>query len=219
MKVLLNILLIGLLFSCKENTQVNTISGRIFIDCEVPLVNAELALKTNVGGNFQDPFIIGSAISEADGSYSLSYQLEEESRGSADLLLIQSTGFETLLRSLPLNQTIQINLSLKNESEVFVNFSSNQALGVNDTLFYATNRLNQEHFVIQPMTGNIDTLKVGVMNQIEGSSEAILYYGLGKQEFTISKNALSIQDSSFQHLPLTLFGCGDTLSTSIFINN
>ena len=207
------------LSSCQEDIKINAIEGQIFSDCQTSLPETELALKINVGSDFQDPFIIGSTISGKNGNYRLSYELESDKRGTADLLLIKSSGFETLIRRINLNESFKTNLILANKAKVILSLSSNQALALNDTLFYSIENFEEDRFTINPSNGIIDTLEFTVPNQLQGFSTATLFYGIGTQEFSRSKEALSIPDSSFQHLPLTLFGCGDPLLVTISINN
>ena len=65
------------------------------MNCSTPVSFSEIALKANVGNNFGDPIILGSAISGENGYFELTYELEKEDKGNGDLILITAQGFET----------------------------------------------------------------------------------------------------------------------------
>lgn len=210
------LLLLCSIIACEENTRVNLISGRLLQDCSNPLADVELALKSNIGGDFQNAFILGIGMSTTDGSFMLNYELDEEDIGTADLLLILKDSFEVLIQDLEINRDIDLTLHRNNYSLLLINISSNRQLTANDTLYIDGDGFTEPIIVIQPP----DTLiqEIRIPNKIEGVSSASLHYGLGKREFQLAKEALTIPDSIFQLEPFIIKRCGDTTLAKIEVN-
>lgn len=194
------------------------VSGRIFNDCNNTLGSAEIALKANVGVDFGDPIILGSGIANGQGSFSFTYELEEDDEGTGDLILISSQGFETLISSVTLNSNLNLTLYKENQSTVYIDLSGTKNFAANDTLFYGLQLNSAENFVVQPSNGRIDTLFGTVPNLISSSTSTNIYYGVGSSEFNLAKEALSIADSSFNHIQLNLLGCVESDTSTLIIN-
>ena len=218
MKAICYCILFCFLSACQEDTTVNTVSGQLFMNCEQLLPDSELAMKTNPGGTFQDPFIIGSGRTNGQGLFEFSYSLNSNDRGSGDLILISAGGFQTLISELELNRDYNLLLFKENIALLELNFSFSQPLTVNDTLFYGLEQGNIERFLIQTQDNVTDSIEVKIPNTPEGMISSRLYYGVGQEEFERSKEALGISDSTFQHLELTLYGCSQSSQLLVPIN-
>ena len=106
--------------SCKESTRVNLVSGKVYQDCNVPLPNTEIALKSNVGGSFNDPIILGSGVTAADGTLRFTYELDETDIGTGSILLVKSSGFETLVDNVDLNKDVSLELYRNDVTQLIV---------------------------------------------------------------------------------------------------
>ncbi len=207
-----------MLFSCTEDTQVNMVTGRLFNDCNNTLGSAEIALKANVGVDFGDPIILGSGIANGQGSFSFTYELEEDDKGTGNLILITNQGFETLISSVTLNTNLNLTLYRENKSTVYVDLEGSKTFAATDTLFYGLEISSEEKFTVQPANGRLDSLSGVVPNMTSGSTSTNLYYGVGSAQFKLAKEALSIADSSFNHLKLNLLGCVESDTSTLTIN-
>ncbi len=218
-QIFLYTILLLSIFSCREGTQVNVINGTLFQDCSTRIPNAEIALKANIGANFGEPIILGTSITNDQGAFNLTYNLDEDDEGTADLLLINSVGFETLISSIKLNINQDLVLFRVNESNLLVNLDGTKVYGVLDTLFYGISYTSLESFKVQPSVGLIDTLNFLVPNYTAGSNlETTFYYGIGNADFELSKEAVEISDSSYQNIPLIIYGCSAIDSVTMVIN-
>ena len=211
--------LVIVLFACREETRVNMVSGTLFQDCESRLANAEVALKANIGVDFGEPIILGTAVTNGSGEFNFTYELEEDDKGSADLLLIKTKSFETLIQDVKLNIDQRLVLFRNNKSSVVVNLLGSKVFVPADTLFYGVSRNNLETFKVQPNNGTLDTLMLSVPNLPTGdTTAATFYYGVGTSDFQKAKKALSINDSSYQHIPLLLKGCNESNVAEMTLN-
>lgn len=206
------------LLSCEEETSVNLIKGTLYKDCETPLANSEVALKTNIGGSFGEPFILASGRSDQNGNFSFTYELELDDKGNGDLLLIKPDGFKTLIKGLKLNVDYQLQLFENNQSELAINLSGGRVFDPTDTLYYGESRSNQELFKVAPENGSLDTLKVEVPNRLEGKTSLTLYYGIGLSDLKIAREALLIEDSSYNHRTFDIGDCENAVEYELVIN-
>ena len=207
------------LFACREETRVNMVSGTLYQDCENRLSNTEVALKANIGVDFGDPIILGTAVTNASGQFSFAYELEEDDEGTGDLLLIKTNSFETIISDIKLNIDQQLELYRNNQTSIKVNLAGNLVFSATDTLFYGINKKAVEEFKVQPSNGVIDTIIISVPNLEQGKTfDAVFYFGLGSADFQLAKEALSIQDSSYQHIPLMLKPCAKSESVEMVLN-
>ena len=193
------------LFSCKEDTRINKIQGRLFQECDQAISGGEVALKTNETGSFSNSLILGSAITDGNGNFSFTYELEEGDIGTGDLIYVNRVGFETLRSGVTLNQDLNIELHRNNNIELYVELGGSRVFSSNDTLFYGVESM--ESFTIQPSSGFIDTLAINILNREGGSTSSEFYYGVGSSDFLKSKEAASIQDSVFQNISLSIMTC------------
>lgn len=200
-------ILLGLA-SCQEETIVSQVTGTLYQDCSGNgLPFAEVAFKTNVGGSFTEPIIIGANSTNANGNFHFTYELDENDVGTADLILTTSNGYSNLIQNLPLSKDHQLVLFIDNESRLFVNLSGTRVYSATDTLFMALSNNNDVSFVVQPQVGYIDTLKAKTPNLYQSQASGTFYYGVGKADFDKSKEALGIADSTYNHININFSGC------------
>jgi len=211
-------LAMALLFSCKEKTNVNLINGVLYDDCNTIIPNREIALKANQGGNFTNPIILGSAISNADGSFDFTYELEEESIGTGNILLVNEIGFETLLQGIELNEDFTINLYREDVGELEVVLSGTRTLNPSDTFFYATTQSTTTRFIVQPNYATLDTLSIKLVNQNKDAQVTEFYYGIGINHFNDARNAAFDEERRFQNIQFSLNGCGDFQTANVVLN-
>jgi len=211
--------LLVLLFACREETRVNMISGTLYQDCGSRLANAELALKANIGVDFGDPIILGTAVTNGSGQFSFAYELEEDDEGTGDLLLIKTKSFETIISAIKLNIDQKLVLYRNNQSSIQVNLAGNLVFSATDTLFYGINKEGSETYKVQPANGVLDTLVVQVPNlKPSDTTKSVFYYGVGSEDFKLAKEAISIKDSSYQNIRLLLEGCSAAESVEMVLN-
>ncbi|MDA9313072.1 hypothetical protein N9Q47_05715, partial [Vicingaceae bacterium] len=177
--------------SCKESARVNLVSGKVFQDCNLPLPNTEIALKSNIGGSFNASIILGSGVTAADGTLRFTYELDEADLGTGSILLVKSTGFETLIDNVNLNQDVNLDLFRNDVSELIVELSGARVYGANDTLFYAITLQK-----VTPVIGVIDTIQVPNSSPNSNDVSEKIYYGVGSESFNRAKASASISDSS-----------------------
>lgn len=199
--------------SCTEKTNVNLVNGTLFQDCENRLAGLEIALKTNAGGSFNNQLILGSAISDANGSFNFTYELEEDDQGTGDLILIKSTGFESLIEGITLNENFSATLYRNKVSTIALNLSGNRVYTANDSLFYGIEGNTEEYFKVQPTVGVLDTLQSNALTINNNDLPVQLYYGLGRADFEKAK-----MDTSFNNIDIILKGCGNISTATIEIN-
>lgn len=204
--------------SCKENTQVNLISGKIFQDCNTPLAGAEIALKTNIEGSFSSPIIIGSDVTESDGTINLSYELEEDDSGTGSLLLVNAVGFETLIDNVTLNQNVSVILYRNDLSEVQVQLSGSRIYSANDTLFYGLSNSSEDFQKVAPSIGSLDTFQIQSTDLNKDDVAAVFYYGVGSDDFIKAKSNATDSDSTYQNIDILLNGCGTQTEVDLIID-
>ena len=204
--------------SCKENTKVNLVSGKVHQDCISPLPNAEIALKSNIGGSFNASIILGSGITAADGSLSFTYELDEEDLGTGSLLLVKSTGFEVLIDHVDLNQDVVLDLYRNDISKLIVQLSGSKVYGADDTLFYGLTSNEDLFLKVQPANGVVDT--IAVISSAPNSNDVTesFYFGIGTDEFIRAKASASIGDSTFNKQDAILNGCGTETVLNLVID-
>jgi len=212
------LLVLLFLTACQKESIISEISGTLYSDCQQTFSGAEIGLKSSGLSGNNEPLILGSAITNADGSFTFTYELEENEGGNADLILFQKTGYETIIENLPLKRNLKLQLYLKNKVTVVLNFLANQPLLANDTLFYGIANFNVDTFKIQPQNGVLDTIVQAVSNTINNSIPTTIYYGVGTADFLKSKEAAGIQDSVYQNISLILKGCSTAEQDTLRIN-
>jgi hypothetical protein len=210
---------LALLSSCTEDTRINEVGGVIYSDCNgTPLAYAEIALRSNISTGFSDREIIGAATSDRNGSFKFTYEVGEDATGNADLILITTNGFVDLLNSLDVDMDHNFSLYYPNQSAIEIKLSGTKQFGVTDTLFYGSNATSDESFVVNPMAGIVGSINAVIPNQYNGTESVTFYYGVGTIELKRSKEALSISDSSYNHIGLNLLGCSQNESVDLVIN-
>lgn len=212
------LLLVGVvLVSCKEETRVNTVEGFLYHDCSFPLGGTEVAFKANKGTAFTEPLILATDICDASGYFRFTYELEEDKSGTADLIIVEEVGYSTVLASIPLNKDQQLRPYRNNLSTVIFNYTGQKVFQPTDTLFYGM-QYGVEKYKIQPVVGFSDTLYTRLPNTIDPSRWTAFYYGAGSGDFKLSKEALTLQDSSYNHVWIQAMGCGDVDQFNLWIN-
>lgn len=211
-------LALSLFTACEKDSIISEISGTFYSDCEQPYDNAEIGLKSSGLSGNSEPLILGSAITNKDGSFSFTYELEDNEGGNADLILFNKVGYETIIKNIPLKRNLDLQLYLNNEATIVLNLLANQPLLPNDTLFYGITKLNVDTFKLQPQTGVLDTIVKEVPNTFDGGMSATIYYGVGTADFLKSKEAVELQDSVFQNISLNLEGCLKVEQDTLQIN-
>lgn len=204
--------------SCKENTRVNLVSGKVYQDCISPLPNVEIALKSNVGGSFNAPIILGSGITAADGSLRFTYELDEEDLGTGSLLLVKSTGFEVLIDNVDLNQDVILDLFRNDLSQLIIQLSGTRTYGPTDTLFYGLTNNEGSFLTVQPVHGAIDTIEVYSSAPNTNNVSESFYFGIGTNNFLRAKASASISDSTYNKQNALLNGCASETVLNLVID-
>ena len=171
MKYSILILLGIILYSCKEEVVVSEISARVYENCDQVASQVEIALKANSSfGSFNEPTILASAITDGNGYVRLSYELDESKSGRADLIKINSNGYQTLISNLDLKKDFDLDLYATNTTTLYLSLNSNRVLTLQDTLFVQFSYGPIEKFYVQPANGVIDTFKIDVPNLLNAST-------------------------------------------------
>tara|TARA_B110000046_G_scaffold32429_1_gene34739 strand:- start:4345 stop:5007 length:663 start_codon:yes stop_codon:yes gene_type:complete len=204
--------------SCKESTRVNLVSGKVFQDCTLPLPNTEIALKSNIGGSFSAPIILGSGITAADGTLNFTYELDEDDLGTGSILVVKPAGFETLIDNVDLNQDVNLELYRNDISQLIVELSGTRAYSASDTLFYGITNDTVIYQKVSPSNGVVDTIQVPNLIPNSVNVSEIIYYGVGSDSFSRAKASASIVDSTYNKWAVLLNGCGSKTTAPILIN-
>ncbi|MAY85058.1 MAG: hypothetical protein CMP59_13090 [Flavobacteriales bacterium] len=208
--------LILLLYSCKEETRVNEVQGFVYSDCSTPIANTEVAFKINPGQSFSETIIMASDVTDQNGYFRFTYELEEVKKGRADLIVVRESSYETIIEAVPLNKDHDLKGFLINQSDVIFTLTGPRVYQATDTLFYGIQG-GEEYLWVQPSTGAMDTIYSRIGNRFEANQWKTFYYGIGSTEFALSKEALGIKDSSYNHVSLQIFGCSDTKTFNLYI--
>ena len=208
----------SILVSCQEETRVNSFSGRLYSNCNSTRSSSEVALKTNTGESFSEQILLGGAITDANGYFNFTYELEERDKGTGDIILINEQGFQTILTSVPVNMDNSLNIYINNLATLYLDLSGGRVWQVTDTLFYGIDDAGNISSTIQPSNGRIDTLFKSVIQKYEGSTEATFFYGIGRDNLNQAIDSLSNPKSSFQNFPIELEGCNNIEQIDLIIN-
>jgi len=204
------------LFSCKEETRVNEVQGFVFSDCNTPIANTEVAFKINPGESFAETIIMATDVSDENGYFRFTYELEEEKSGAADLIVVDESSYRTISKELPLNEDLQLRAYQQNRSDVIFSLTGPRVYQATDTLFYGIEG-GEEYNWVQPSTGNIDTVYSSLGNTYQTTQWRAFYFGVGSSEFALSKEALGIEDSSYNHVYVEIKGCGETEVFDLYV--
>jgi len=200
-----------MMFGCEAEMQTNVIQGKLLKDCNKEAVgNVELLLKDQS----RQGKAIASDITASDGSFLLSYDMDEDKSGNAEISYYNGSFYQPILSAVPLNESYQLILLLNNTASVPLEIET--ALNLSkDTFFYALQSSKIPMQLIGPQNGSRDTIVQAISNSIVRTNSDIFYWGLGNKDFEISQNALGIKDSTSNHIPLNLSSC--TFSEKIII--
>lgn len=218
MRVLSLIAILFALISCEDETVVSEISGTIYSNCSLqPRSFSEVALKINAGQSFSEPLIIGADQADANGVFVFTYELNESEKGTADLILVQPSGFINLATNLSLQKDYNMALVENNTATLIVNLSGTRTFSQTDTLYLAlsSNLIRSE--VIGPQNGAIDTLYAEVLNPITTKSAVKLIYGIGASDYQRSLDSLNA-GKTYNHLSFELTGCFENDFVDLGIN-
>lgn len=204
--------------ACKRETSLHTIQGNLKSDCSQAMVNAEVALKSLGGSINSETLIIGSAITNESGNFQFTYELEEDEEGTAELILLKESGYSTLISGITLGSNLQLKLFLTNLATVYINLDGSRQLSATDTLYYGISEFDAEFNKVQVNSGRIDTVQFEIPNTLSNQSERVLYFGIGRADFQKAKEAVSIEDSSYQHVPFQARGCFGVNEVDIELN-
>ncbi len=209
-------LVILILSSCKEETRVNHVEGFLYYSCGEPLSDAEVAFKANSGSSFTEPLILATDVTEPNGYFNFTYELEEDKKGNADLILVESTGYTTLIEALAINEDHVLDAYVNNETSVTFTYTGAKPLTANDTLYYGIQG-GVESYKVQADTGYSNVVKTKLPSTLNPKKWVAFYFGVGLAEFNLSKEALSIEDSTYNHRWMQVSGCGDSKSINLWV--
>ena len=139
--------------------------------------------------------------------------MEEEDKGNGDLILVRSTGFETLIEGITLNENFDGTLYRNKVSQVAVELSGSKTYTANDSLFYGIDGNTEEYFKVQPSLGTLDTLQSNALINNLNEISVQFFYGIGRVDFEKAK-----ADTSFNNITISLKGCGNIGMADIEIN-
>lgn len=210
--------LILALVACDKETSLHTVQGNLKSDCSQAMANVEIALKTIGGSIGSQPLIVGSAITQSNGDFQFTYELEENESGSAELIRIKESGYTTLISGITLGTNLQLRLFETNTATAIINLSGTRQFGVSDTLFYSVDHLDVDFSSVQPVNGVLDTLQFEVPNTLNNQTEVVFYYGVGRTDYRKAEEALSISDSIYQHILYQSRGCFGKDEVNLEIN-
>jgi hypothetical protein len=219
-KLLLISLISGLLLACTDETVISQVSGQLYTDCnQAAAQGVEIAFKVNPSSrSFSEPIILASTVTDQNGYFQFSYELEESEMGNADLIQVQADGVQTLIQELELQKDHQLNLYANNISTLVLTQTGNRTLGPQDTLFVQLSYNGQEYFYVQAAKGVFDTLYLAVPNPKTNGTNTWINYGVGRQDLLKSIEASNIQDSAYKNVFKRLEGCSEQEEASLWVN-
>lgn len=221
MKRLLPLLFVmSSLLGCKNDTVISKISGTLYLNCNNPAVNLEVGLKTiGVNGN-SESLILGSAITNTNGEFNFTYEVDDKDAGEVELILFQNQGYSTIIKNLPLKRDLGLeNLYMASSSSLILTLGGEYQFTANDTLFYGISNPSTISYQLMPENGTLDTLLFNFDAIINGNTlPLIVCYGIGQSDYNKSLEAANITDSSYQNIELKLLPCTTIEVDSIIIN-
>jgi hypothetical protein len=210
------VILVIFLQACKEETRVNEVQGFLRSDCSTPISNTEVALKINPGESFSETIIMATDISDQNGAFHFTYELEEVKRGKADLIIVGESSYQNIIENLPLNRDLDVVGYLQNRSALIFTLTGPKVYQPTDTLFYAIEG-GEEYSWVQPTTGASDTIFSDIGIEYEATEWRGFYFGVGSAEFELSKEALTIEDSTYNNLYFEIQGCKQNETFDLYI--
>lgn len=190
-------------FACGEEMQTNIIEGKLLNDCSNQAVgNVEVLLLDQS----RQGKAIASDITASDGSFLLSYEMDEDKSGTAKISYFNGSFYETLMDGIPLNESYQLNPYINNSASIPLLVETTLTLN-SDTLYYSLQSSNQLMRMQNPKDGTRDTLIQAIPNKLLGEVDDVLYWGLGTADFNKAEEALEIKDSTYHHISVKLASC------------
>lgn len=218
MKYLSLIILVICLISCEDDAVVTEISGIVYDDCSgTPKSYAEVAYLVNAGQSFSEPILIAGDVTDANGYFKFNYELGENENGTANLILVNPNGFNTLVSGLELKKDYYLTLANNNIASLVINLSGTRVFGPNDTLYMGLPTGFEDTYVVQPTSGHIDTLFAAVENSIVAPTSSTLMFGFGLTDFQRSKAAFAA-DTVYRHRSVNLSGCNQYNVLNLVLN-
>lgn len=204
----------AILFSCKEETRVNRVEGYLYNNCGEPASGAEVAFKANPGLSFTEPLVLATDICSSSGYFLFTYEQEETKSGTADLIVVEDPGYTTVLVDIPINKDQNLTAIRNNRSTILFNYVGPRVLTATDTLYYGF-QSDQGNTEAGAAIGFKDTLFFDLPNTLEPATWITVHYGIGKNDYQISQESVSIADSIYNYVWIEARGCGDTDTLNI----
>jgi len=207
-------------FGCEDETVISEVSGQVYSDCsKAPAQGVEIAFKVNPSSrSFSEPIILASSVTDQNGYFQFSYELEESDKGNADLIQIGSDGVNALVEDLDLQEDHELTLYAQNFSTLVLTQTGNRVLGPQDTLFVQLSYNGKEYYNVQAAKGIFDTLYLEVPNPKTNGTNTWINYGVGRQDLLRSIEASNIEDSAYQNVFKRLEGCTEQEEASLWVN-
>ena len=207
-------------FGCEDETVISEVSGQVYSDCsKAPAQGVEIAFKVNPSSrSFSEPIILASSVTDQNGYFQFSYELEESDKGNADLIQIGSDGVNALMEDLDLQEDHELTLYAQNLSTLVLRQTGNRVLGPQDTLFVQLSYNGKEYYNVQAAKGIFDTLYLEVPNPKTNGTNTWINYGVGRQDLLRSIEASNIEDSAYQNVFKRLEGCTEKEEASLWVN-
>ncbi len=204
--------------ACKNDTVVSEITGKVYYDCgRSPYGFAEVALKTEPSGSFGDPIILGGAVANAGGQFSFNYELDDEESGNASLILVQESGFRTLLTEIKLKEDLYEEFVLSSSASATINLSGTRVFTATDTLYFSSNLSAKKSFVVQPSSGIIGNFNFDINQTSQTNIDLRFIYGIGLSDFNLAKTGLGNDNPSHNKIIVSLNRC-ETTAIGLVIN-
>lgn len=207
MRFLFFFILCTCLLSCNEEIKTNIILGQVIENCEGKKIsNTKLILLQS-----DNQKIIGTAKSGAEGNFSISYEMEEDKKGSAELKFFNGESFEKILSSIPLNESLDLTIVKNNNSKLIVQIETNNTFD-QDTLYYSISGINKKYKIIAPANSSSDTVQFQIPTNVENSLSKKFYWGLGETEYQKAKKSVDSR-TPYHQISFVAKSCGSKTLT------
>ena len=139
----------------------------------------------------------------------MSYDLDEDVKGNAELKYFNENSFKKILGSVPLSQSLKLNILKISNSEVIVGIKRVSPV-VQDTLFLSIHGLEEKHALIHPQTDDSISVTVPLPNEFqEGPVVKKIYWGVGEADYQKAKKSVGT-NSPFQVFEVPLRPCSSS---------
>lgn len=173
------------LFSCAKDLQTNLIEGTLKESCGgKKIIHAEVILMES-----SKQKIITSSTTDSKGYFSMSYEMDEDIEGNAELKFFNEKQFETIMSSIPLSQSLQFVAKKINSSEVLV-FVQRSSAPAQDTLIFSITETDAKHQLIAPNSGDSTIIQLQLPSTYISNTDKKLFWGLGEEDYQKAKSSL-----------------------------